>query len=164
MLISILLSLLLSLPLSLHAEVKKNMINIGSAEFYWAFFKVYDVALYTESGRYDASQFPLALRIKYARKIKNTDLIDSTIQEWKKQNIQWKNTWIDELSQIWPSVNENDELMLYVDKQQVSYFYLNNEMLGSINDPLFASRFLSIWLSEKTTQPTLRKQLLGIES
>ena len=44
---------------------------------------------------------------------------------------------------------------------QKSAFYFNDNLVGSIEDPMFGPLFVDIWLSEKTSEPKLRQQLLG---
>lgn len=158
--------ILISLSQQAQALVGKDGIElkpIGSAQFYWTFFKIYDITLYNENGQYQAENYPIALKIKYARNITNNELIESTKKQWQLQNIDWKPEWILALKEIWPNVSEDDEILLYIDHQSVSHFYFNTQVLGLINDPDFATNFLSIWLSEKTSQPQLRQQLLGLD-
>ena len=59
-------------------------------------------------------------------------------------------------------VNENDQITLYVDEKFTSAFYYNNTLTGIVEDPEFTRRFAGIWLSENTTRPGMREDLLGI--
>jgi hypothetical protein len=42
-----------------------------------------------------------------------------------------------------------------------SVFYFNQQYIGVINPSEFGQIFLAIWLSENTSEPSLRLELLG---
>ncbi|MEI8646244.1 chalcone isomerase family protein [Pseudoalteromonas sp. Hal040] len=46
-------------------------------------------------------------------------------------------------------------------EQGIGTFYFNDKELGQIDDKRFADNFLAIWLSADTSEPSLRKQLIG---
>jgi hypothetical protein len=41
---------------------------------------------------------------------------------------------------------------------------LNDKPIGNIDDAEFARAFFAIWLDPKTSEPSLRKQLLGLNA
>jgi hypothetical protein len=45
-----------------------------------------------------------------------------------------------------------------------SFFYYNNELIGEIGQQEFSQLFLDIWLSENTSEPDLRRELLGVNN
>ena len=100
----------------------------------------------------------------YLRSINKKDLIDATVEQWKKINFSHPNieSWLIELEKMWPNVTNNSQLTLRLENDK-SYFYHNDSFIGEINDTDFGPAFISIWLSEKTTRPDLRKQLLGLK-
>ena len=61
---------------------------------------------------------------------------------------------------LWPNIEEGDTLLLKVEETK-STFYHNGELRGEITDQYFGPMFLAIWLSENTSQPELRTQLIG---
>ena len=67
------------------------------------------------------------------------------------------------LNGMWPDIEKGDQLLLRVTEELASRFVFNGQVVGSISDPAFTERFLAIWLSEKSSYPEQRKQLLGIE-
>ncbi|MBF0264160.1 MAG: chalcone isomerase family protein [Gammaproteobacteria bacterium] len=149
------------MPFSLQASVLGELKRVGQSSMNWAFFKLYDIELYSENGKFNNQQYPMALNIIYARNIEKNDLIDATIKEWEKQKIVWKQQWVEQLKIIWPSVKTQDQILLYADQQQHSHFYHNNALVGSIKSAEFTQMFLAIWLSPETSETELRHQLIG---
>jgi len=134
---------------------------VGQSELSWMFWKIYDIQLLNSDGRYDRDKYPLALVIRYARDIRSEQLLDSTLDEWGRQEISWKPQWKDQLNALWPDVSPGDEITLRVDKDLNSHFFFNRELVGSIEDREFAPAFLAIWLSENSLKPSLQRQLTG---
>ena len=66
------------------------------------------------------------------------------------------------LTDIWPNISAGDSLTLLI-KDQKSFFYFNDTYIGHVENESFGPLFLSIWLSPKTSQKSLRKKLLGVE-
>lgn len=138
-----------------------KMVMVGQGEMNWMFWKLYDIQLYSADGKYNENTFPVALSITYARDIKSTQLVQSTIDEWKRLSLGYKPQWAEQLQQIWPSVKSNDKIDFVVNAKQQNQFYFNQQMIGEISDPEFAKAFLAIWLSPQTREPELRKILTG---
>ena len=67
------------------------------------------------------------------------------------------------LQRLWPNIKDGDSLSLLI-YQGRSVFYFNNQYQGVIDDPEFGEIFLAIWLSDRTSQPSLRNELLGLIS
>jgi hypothetical protein len=89
-------------------------------------------------------------------------LIKRTVEQWQHQNIPKEvyQPYISQLNSIWPAITEGDSLAILV-KKDSSIFYFNNQRIGIIEDNSFGRLFIDIWLNKKTSQPSLRKQLLG---
>jgi hypothetical protein len=65
------------------------------------------------------------------------------------------------LKKILPDVDAGDFLTgVNVPKLGVR-FYQNGQPIGAIDDLEFAQAFFGIWLDPRTSEPVLRKQLLG---
>lgn len=105
-----------------------------------------------------------ALRLTYLKSVSKNDLLKATQDQWQHLGFPptQTSTWLDELSTIWPDVKSGDQLTLFITPQGTSQFYLANHLIGTIDDPHFGEAFLDIWLSKNTSEPKLRKQLLGI--
>lgn len=142
------------------ASLQKN----GEGTMTVMFWDVYRAQLYSPEQPYQLTSRPQALSIVYLRDIKKTDLVEATKDQWQKIGFTHPHIpqWLILLEDIWPNVNKNSQLVLRVDTL-TSTFYHNDEVIGTLDDPDFGPAFISIWLSENTTRPELRKQLLGLK-
>jgi hypothetical protein len=105
-----------------------------------------------------------ALKIEYYKSINKRDLIDATIDQWKHLGYQQSSIdkWSQPLENIWPDVEPGNTLTLSVQKNGHSQFFYNGLPIGAIEHQDFGDAFLSIWLSENTSEPKLRQKLLGL--
>ncbi len=139
-------------------------ITTGEATFSVLFWDLYKSRLKTTTGKYPISfdEDQLIFQIDYLADISKEDLIKRTVEQWQHQDIPKGvyQPYISQLSSIWPSITEGDSLAILVTKDS-SIFYYNNQSVGVIKDNFFGKLFIDIWLDEKTSQPSLRKQLIG---
>lgn len=143
---------------------QQKFIPIGETTFTVLFWDVYTSKLLTTSGKYPIikKNDSLLFNINYLKKINSDDLIEKTIEQWQhlgftKERYQ---NYLPILKQMWPNINEGDRLSLLI-YQGRSIFYFNEQYLGVINEFEFGDMFLAIWLSDETSQPSLRNELLG---
>lgn len=153
--------------------------EVGYGRFSVLFWNIYDSRLLTKSGSYKLLQKPtlgspaVIFEITYLRDISKDDLLINTVEQWQHLNIlpAAYEDYIPKLKSLWPEITEGDTLSLFI-KNGDSYFYHNKIFIGVIaempshnigREANFGYLFLSIWLSPETSQPKLRKKLLGIE-
>ena len=136
---------------------------IGTATMKWLWFDIYQATVLTPTGTYEPNQWPLSLNLLYKKSITAEQLIQSTIDEWERQSIDYKAQWVSKLGDIWPDVAPQDEIILYVDEVGISHFFYNSKFIGALKDPLFSPAFTAIWLSDNTLKPALRNQLIGLK-
>jgi len=162
---SITVALCFTAVLPARANVLDSLTEIGSARLKVFFWTIYDCYLYSQDGTYRGVEPNLILRIDYRRRIGSKDLLDRTRSEWRKQGLysEAAESWLSKLNGVWPDIEKGDQLLLQVTEELASRFIFNGQVVGSIPDPAFTERFLAIWLSEKSSYPAQRKQLLGIE-
>jgi hypothetical protein len=143
---------------------KKNFISIGQTTFTVLFWDIYTSQLLTSSGEYPLidSKDNLLFDINYLRGIKSEDLIKRTIEQWRHLGIAEDKyqIYIPLLKNMWPDIQKGDNLSILI-HQGRSTFYFNKQYLGFIDEVEFGEIFLAIWLSENTSQPSLRNELLG---
>lgn len=141
-----------------------GFVEVGKTKFSVLFWDIYNSTLYTRSGSYLPETPPaeLIFEINYLRDIKTKDLLDRTVEQWQHLGFSESqyNQFIPLLSEIWPEIYAGDTLALWV-KDEKSIFYFNKVKVGSIEQKEFGKLFLAIWLSEKTSEPELRTELLG---
>jgi hypothetical protein len=142
----------------------QKLMQVGSATLTFLFWDVYRSSLYTSTGDYplDNNQQVLVLKIDYLRDIDKAELIEQTIAQWQHLGLKEEdfNQFVPRLAEIWPDITAGDSLALLVN-DKMGHFYLNNLSIGGIEDNNFSKIFIDIWLSKKTSQPRLRKQLIG---
>jgi len=142
----------------------QSMTMVGQGKLSVLFWDIYNAELYTADGTWSENSRPVALRLVYLRDFKKKQLISETKKQWKKlgfKDEQKMDTWLETLDELWRDVKEEESITLYIDESARSYFYLNNEQLGQVEDPEFAQAFLAIWLSEDTSAPEVRKKLIS---
>ncbi|MCL1145013.1 chalcone isomerase family protein [Shewanella marinintestina] len=137
--------------------------EVGRGEMQWWWFALYRAKLLTLDGDYKQGDSPLVLDIEYYQDIPSKRLVEATLDQWQHLGVSEQNQqkWLAAIKSIWPDVSEGDKLTLRVLGSGVSQFYFNGEPLSEPMPKGFSEDFLAIWLSESTSRPELRKQLLG---
>jgi hypothetical protein len=128
------------------------------------FWDIYTSQLFTTSGEYPLrdNNDHLLFDINYLTGIESEDLIKRTIEQWQHLGIlkDKYQVYLPMLKDMWPDIREGDNLSILIEQDR-SVFYFNKQYLGVIDDAEFGEMFLAIWLSEKTSQPSLRSELLS---
>lgn len=147
-------------------EALEEPAQIGEARFTYYFWDVYDAALYSPKGQWK-NQPPYALNLTYLRDVKGEKIAQRSIDEIKKQGFDDAEKlaiWRQKMNEIFPDVDEDDELLGIAVSKQVTRFYYNDNLIGTVEDSEFTKWFFAIWLSESTSQPEFRQKLLsGVE-
>ncbi|WP_158658117.1 chalcone isomerase family protein [Agarilytica rhodophyticola] len=137
---------------------------LGEGKLSFAAWDIYHATLYSPDTIFNANK-PFALKLTYLRSFKKKHLIKETEKQMRKLSCldgkQSYKPWAEQLNRIWPDVEKQDSLTLFVSDQGESWFYFNHHLLGKISDIKFSQCFSGIWLSDKTSRPKLRKKLLG---
>lgn len=146
-----------------YSGVTAQLKTVGKGEMSWLFMDIYQASLHSADGRYVPQKYPQALQISYQRSFKKEELIKATAKEWEKMNISSElyKPWLAQILGLWPNINSGDTLTFLVAKNGQGAFYHNDRLLGDIKNPDLTSAFLDIWLSENTSEPYLRRQLIG---
>ena len=146
-------------------EALINLVAIGTSPLKVLFWEVYESELFTRDGEYRGVEPDLALNLVYRRTLTNKQLVNATEKEWDKlsgPDFQVNEAWLPLLLELWPNVEADDEILLYVDNHLASHFYFNGNKLGTLQDAAFTEKFLAIWLSPQTSYPNARKKLLDL--
>ncbi|GAA0788621.1 MULTISPECIES: chalcone isomerase family protein [Pseudomonadati] len=151
------------IDLSKTNSMPSKLIKVGEADMNVLWFDVYLAKLYSVDGIYQPRRFPLMLDIEYHRDISAQELIDATIEQWQENGISAAeiNTIKSHLMSAWPDVKQNDRLSFIIHNEQQAEFLFNDKPFYQLADQRFSDAFIGIWLSEKTTHPKLRQQLIG---
>lgn len=148
---------------SLERLDQRKFVLLGESRLSFLFWDVYDARLYVTDDFYQPDK-PFALTLRYLRNFTGSDIAERSIKEIRQQGFtddQVLSLWEAQLSEIFPDVVEGDEIIGISDPSQGARFFHNGELIGEISDKTFSRWFFDIWLSEKTSEPEMRKSLLG---
>ena len=138
----------------------------GSATFRYFFLKIYDSTLYAPLGKWEESK-PFALSLEYNRSFEGQDIAKRSIREIQGVgflNKEKLKLWRIEMEQVFPDVKKGSVIIGVYNPNKATYFYQKDgKELGVINDPEFGLWFFRIWLSEKTSEPKMRRKLLNLK-
>lgn len=135
----------------------------GEAEMRFLGFKVYQIRLWRPTAE-DAETGRFALELEYARSFRGADIVKRTLAEMRGQGFDDKARlarWGAALSRILPDVKRGDRLIGIAVPGVEARFHTPDRLLGRVADPAFVDAFFAIWLSERTSAPHVRRQLLA---
>lgn len=138
---------------------------VGDGMLSVAFWDIYEARLIAPHGKWTAKA-PYALDINYLTDIDGADIVKRTIDEMSAQgnisDAQLAN-WKQQLGMFFPDVKAGDHFMGVATQHGETVFYKNNVRIGNVKDKEFTRPFFAIWLGEKTSEPALRNNLLGMK-
>lgn len=137
---------------------------VGRGVLSYAFWDVYKAALYAPDGHFESGK-PVALTIEYLISINGKDIADRSIQEIRKQGFADEAKladWDTQLKSIFPDVRNGTVLTAVFQPGEQTVFYNGNNAIGTIAGDDFGRLFFGIWLGERTSEPKLRRALLGL--
>lgn len=137
--------------------------TVGKGEFHYLFMHIYDAELSAPNGAFEPDA-PYALKLTYHRAFDGVDIADESLRQMRKQGLKDEallTRWGGEMRKVFPDVAKGDALTGVRRADGTTQFFHGEKSIGQINDPAFTDAFFGIWLSPKTTEPKLRKQLLG---
>jgi hypothetical protein len=136
--------------------------QVGQGVFKRFGWSIYEARLYAVAGRFDVAQ-PYALSLTYERTIAGDRLVQSSLDEMRKlgKPVDQHPEWAAELARVLPSVTKGVTLTGVHRPGEGATFYEQDKVIGQINDVL-ARAFFAIWLDPRTSEPSLRQSLLGL--
>ena len=134
----------------------------GETTFRFIGMKVYDIRLWAPGGQYTPDK-PFALELVYDMNFKGSDIAQRSVDEKRGQGYGPEEKlarWNAEMARIFPDIKPGDTLIGVHHPGKEARFYSRTKFIATVVDPEFARAFFDIWLSEKTSQPGMRKRLL----
>ena len=127
---------------------------------------VYDARLWRGAAPVaaDWTSAPLALELQYLRGLVGKQIAERSLKEMRRQRDltdDEASRWLSAMLQVFPDVKAGDRITGFLVPGMGARFAINGQMKGDVRDPEFAKLFFGIWLSEKTSEPALRRALLG---
>jgi Chalcone isomerase-like len=130
-------------------------------------FQVYDASLWVSS-TFQPTAFqnhPFALDLEYLRDFSRDDIAKRSLKEMLLQKplpADKVARWEQQLRDGIPNVRQGDRITgLHRPGEGLSFLF-NGEPFKTIADPELAQLFFGIWLSEATSEPALRRELLSL--
>lgn len=140
----------------------------GEARMRWFGLTLYDIRLWADTPlRPDWWEQDLGLELIYARALRGRDIAQRSLDEMRRQGPIAEARaarWLDWMQDSFPDVAPGDRLAGRLRPGRGAAFSHNERPRAEIDDPEFARLFFGIWLSPRTSEPALRRQLLGLTS
>lgn len=132
--------------------------------------KVYRARLWVSPGfapeRFSA--LALALELEYLRSLSGNAIAKRSLEEMRRAGPipdEKAAAWLQALTATIPNVADGDRLTgIYRPNDALELLFTQGQSrrsLGKIGDAEFAARFMGIWLAPVTSEPELRRALLG---
>jgi hypothetical protein len=148
--------------LSSHVTASKPY---GEGSLSWLFITAYDASLWTDAQRWSMNE-PFALTLVYRMSFTTDEMVERTLEEMKAL---YPALTADQLQRharmlrnAFPPVKAGDRITAMHTPGQPVRFFHNGRMTTSSEDSTFADPFFGIWLSPKTSEPSLRRALLRL--
>lgn len=142
-----------------------NPIIVGSSDFSYLLWEVYNATLYANSEKWSGYDKIFALKLKYKRKLYGDEIAKRSIKEMRQlgfKDEQKLAEWYSQMSKIFPDVKKDTELTgIYIPGKE-TIFFKDNIKIDVIKDNDFGKWFFDIWLSPETSEPKLREKLLNL--
>ena len=147
-------------------SVAQDLRLVGQGQMRFLGLRIYDARLWVEP-RFEAQAFaayPLALELTYHRAFRGEAIAQRSVQEIQRQRTlssEEAKRWTAALAQWLPDVQAGDTLTGVYLPGQGMQLWRGSQDLGVLPDPELARHFFGIWLSEQTSEPSLRQALLA---
>jgi hypothetical protein len=165
-----LLSLVLVLPVQANSQGWREQLPqanlVGSGDFSWFGFSVYNAKLWSPSPQVDFAE-PFALELTYRRSISRETLVETSLDEIRRIDAnalqgEREVQWAQQMSKAFVDVSDGTRITGVYLPGKGCQFYVDGKLQHEVDDPAFARAFFSIWLDPQTRSPKLRAALLGL--
>jgi hypothetical protein len=147
------------------AQYMQNPKVVGEARLKIMFWKIYDAKLAAANGEWKKDT-SFALSLTYLRDFDGEEIASRSVDEMREIGYEDEvllAKWFEQMRSVFPNVKEGENITGVMDENQHTHFYYEGRLIGSIDDKSFGQSFFDIWLNEKTSEPKMRKQLLGLQ-
>lgn len=139
-----------------------NWHKVSEADYIWGPFKIYNLALFSESGSYTPETRPLMLTLKYEKPVDGRDFAISLARSWQSLDITLpeQDEVVDKLKKTIPNIKEDDSLS-YIALEARGYFVLNDTIIPQEFNRDFNNAMLAVWLDPRVE---IAKKLFSLEA
>lgn len=140
--------------------------KLGQARLVVLGFNIYDAKLWVKEG-FSAPNYPnssFALELRYLRNFSGISIADRSLKEMRNigsVSDSKAQDWLDLMRKIFPDIKKGDQLIGIHRADGSASFLLNGKQIGEVRDTEFNRLFFGIWLSSKTSEPKMRRELIG---
>ena len=138
---------------------------IGEGTLKIFLWEVYDIRLLSDDAPFSWHK-DFLLEFVYKRDLTKDEVIEASLKEMQRQkNITDSQIerWQQYLQQGIKSVQPASKAALFWTDSGTITFYYEGKAPVAISDAAFAQAFINIWLGVDTSEPALRKALLGLK-
>ena len=138
----------------------------GQGQMRFFGLRIYDARLWA-GPQFEAANFgayPLALELTYDRPFTGAAIAQRSIEEIERQGDlapAQAQRWQSALAAVLPDVQPGERLTGLYQPGLGMRLWRGQQALGAIDDAELARRFFGIWLSPRTSEPSLRSALLA---
>ena len=138
----------------------------GTAKLRFLGMDIYQARLWSLTPLTPASyaQTPFALELSYARSLSGRLIAERSLKEMQRQGKQdsaREQAWLQAMVQAFPDVKAGDRITGLHVPGVGARFWFNGQSRPEVRDADFSRAFFGIWLSEASSEPAMRKNLLG---
>jgi hypothetical protein len=154
-----------AMPLEIGSALPGAQLS-GSSRLRFFGLNVYDARLWTSPGFRAATyaQHSLALELTYLRSLSGKAIAERSLKEMRRSGAFASDTeqaWLNAMQEAFPDVNEGDRITGLHTPAVGAKFWFNGQARATIRDADFSRLFFGIWLSDATSEPRMRSELLA---
>jgi Chalcone isomerase-like len=108
-----------------------------------------------------------ALELEYARKLEGGAIAQRSVVEMRRSgsvNDNQAQAWQAAMTRAFPNIVPGDRLTGVHIPGEATRFFHNGRPTSAVADPMFGRAFFGIWLAATTSEPELRRKLIGAGS
>jgi hypothetical protein len=139
---------------------------LGSARLRFLGMAIYQARLWVgaDFAANAYAQSPFALELNYARSLTGRLIAERSLKEMQRQGKlqpQQETAWLEAMEAAFVDVKAGDRITGLHTPAQGARFWFNGQPRPGVPDAEFSRLFFGIWLSDATSEPTMRAELLG---
>jgi hypothetical protein len=132
-------------------------------------FNIYDAKLWAPENFSVANYAsePFALELRYLRNFSGNSIAERSLKEMRnlgQVSDERAAQWLEQMKKTFPDVKKGDQLIGIHKPDGTASFTLNGKPVGEVRDTEFTRLFFGIWLSPRTSEPKMRRELIGAAS
>jgi Chalcone isomerase-like len=151
------------------AQAVSDARRLGQSRLVVFGFNIYDAKLWAPENFSVANYVsePFALELRYLRNFSGISIAERSLKEMRKLgqvDDERAAQWLVQMKKTFPDVKKGDQLIGIHHPDGTASFILNGKPVGEVRDTEFTRLFFGIWLSPRTSEPKMRRELIGAAS